>query len=304
MKKILTLISAILFTSLAFAQIPNNSFEQWDTFATYVSPKYWDTPDSITDALSSHGIHTCTVDSPGAPGKYFLNLTSRSLPAPLSTVIPGIAVSGKINYTTMAPEYGFAYTGRPRSLDGKWQYMASGAADHPQIVIFLSKWNTTKSSRDTVAFTDTVITGMAMAWATFAINIKYYTSAVPDSAIIVLSSSASSTTATAGSYLYIDSLLFGGSVLGTSTINEHTATINIFPNPANGYTNLSYNGYTTEKINISISDLNGKPVKEMSAGTSPGENNIPINTSGFAPGIYFIKVIDEQGTEERKLIIQ
>ncbi len=302
MKKLFTLLSVILFCSTAFAQIPNPSFEAWDTFATYKSPKGWDNLDSATNLA---GVYTCERDSPGFSGNYYLKLTSKSVP--LVGVAPGVAVSGKIDFTSYTAKSGYPFTSRPHSLTGEYQFMQYGSTPG-FISIFLSKWNSTTSNRDTVAYGVRQLLGMEMAWKAFSIDLKYYSGVNPDSAIIILS--ASGKTPAVNDFLYVDTLVFTGSVpigtitLNSASVNESPSSITVYPNPANGYTNISYFSNSGSDIKICISDLNGRMVKSINTKTSPGNNEYRVNTSGFAPGVYFIKLVDEKGTEEKKLIIQ
>lgn len=297
MKKLVTLFSAMLFSAGAFAQIPNGGFEAWDTSVTpaYLSPKNWDNLNATTSVAS---VYTCQRDSPSVGLNYYVKLISKTTPL---GVAPGVIVSGKIDVSTSSAKSGFPYTGRPKSLIGEWQYMASGA-DQGHVAILLTKWNLTKLKRDTISFTDHLLVGMEMSWKPFTIDLKYQLAGNPDSAIIVLSSSGA--TAVAGSYLYVDTLAFKGSVLGAPVMASAPALLSIYPNPATESATIVYSSSNEQVVNISISDVNGRVLKTINTTAAQGENKTTIQTSGFAPGVYFIRLATETGTEEKKLIIQ
>lgn len=90
-------------------------------------------------------------------------------------------------------------------------------------------------------------------------------------------------------------------------INTTQHGFNIFPNPSySGTTTLSFNSLSTDNIKISVADLTGKTVKEIS-GISvglPGEFTININTSDLPKGMYLITTSDTQHHITKKLFIQ
>lgn len=280
------------------AQVPNAGFETWTTVGAYSLPSGWDNINAKTNPMS---VYTCEKGTPGNPGSSYLKLTSKTMG---TSVAPGIAVSGVLDTATYIPKSGFAYTARPANLTGSWQYMGfSGDVGH--IAILLSKWNTSLSKRDTVAFTNYALAGMVMSWGTFTIPVTYMSSSLtPDSAIIVLA--ASGTTPANNSYLYVDNLAFTGSVPTTSVANitDHSTATLLYPNPATGTITISYNGVSEKYIKILISDVSGRSVLTLSPKTIKGENAFPLNVSGFAKGIYIVRIIDGLNTEMQKLFIE
>ncbi len=299
MKKLSTLFLGTIFAVTASAQIPNAGFESWTAGTGYDTPDSWGTANPLTAALLTF---TCEKGTTGAPeGSNYIKLTSKT--ATLIT-IPGIAVTGTITLSGTTPSIsgGFASTARPASLSGKWQYMASGS-DHAHIGVFLSKWNSTTGKRDTVAFTDSILSGMAMSWAPFDINLKYYSGKTPDTAMIVLSSSGP--TPVAGSYLYVDALAFSGSVpSGVVTVNNTTSPTVIFPNPASRLTNVYFNSKNGGAVTFSVCGIDGKIEKTISMNAARGENSIPVDVSALSKGIYFLRIESVGGAEVQKLIVE
>lgn len=296
MKKTILSIAAVAFTSATlFAQIPNNGFENWTSMGSYSNPDGWDQLNSMTTGMS---VYTCTKGTPGSVGAAYLKLVSKTVG---STVAPGVAVSGLIDMTAMKPKSGFPYTGQPQKLTGSWQYMASGA-DAGFIAVLLTKWNSTTMKRDTIAKANQVLSGMAMSWAPFNINLTYKSSALPDSAIIVLS--ASGTTPVANSYLYVDNLSFAGSVAGINTIDTYVSNINAYPNPTSDNINVELNAQKASTIKLQLVDVTGKLIKEINAGEIQGNYKQTISTTGISKGAYFLKVVANDAVEVKKIIIQ
>lgn len=298
MKRILSLAIVVLCSNVIFAQIPNAGFETWTNTSGYDMPTGWDNLNPITTATSTY---TCIKGTPGNPGSSYLQLISKTVSG--LGVVPGIAVSGVMDMTTFQPKSGFASTARPLSLTGNWQYMAFGS-DQGHIIVFLSKWNTTTNKRDTVSFTNYALPGMVMSWGSFTIPLTYQSGAVPDSAIILLS--ASGTTPVNNSYLYLDNLAFTGHVPGTgvAAIAGSVNDISIYPNPASGITTIKYYSQSSKEVVINVNDISGRMIVSFKSNVESGENKIPLNLSAFAKGIYFVRLTDNQTTQEKKVIIQ
>src|SRR5579883_753034 len=108
MKKLSSFLLALLFTSAMYAQIPNPGFETWNTVGSYNVPAGWDNLNSMTTAMSTY---TCTKGTPGYAGASYLQLISKTVTG--LGVVPGIAVSGVMNKTTMQPQSGFAISTPP-----------------------------------------------------------------------------------------------------------------------------------------------------------------------------------------------
>jgi hypothetical protein len=299
MKQIFSFITAIMIGSSAFAQIPNASFETWTSTGGYDVPVGWDQLNAATATTSTY---TCFQGTPGNPGSTFLQLTSKTVTG--MGVVPGIACSGLLDQTSLAnvqPRSGFASTVRPASLTGNWQYMAYGA-DQGHIMVLLSKWNNTTSMRDTVAFTDYRLPWMVMSWASFNIPISYISGAVPDSAMIVLSASGS--TPVNSSFLSIDNLAFSGTVPTGVATYAPAATLSIYPNPASVNTSIVYDSPSGGTIDVKIADVRGRIIETFAKKTHAGINNVPLDVSAYAKGIYVVKVVADENTCVQKLVVE
>jgi len=278
-KTFIASIFLAFFSVSAMAQIPNAGFEIWSGN----EPASWDNLNSLTSTLF---IYTCTKGTPGNPGTSFIKLTTKTVP--LVGVVPGIALSGKIDKTTFQPKSGFAYNQRPTALTGNWQYMAASANDQGFIGIAFTKWNTSSNKRDTLSATYYLLPGMVMSWENFSIPITFTSPSNPDTCLIVLSSS-SITTPVANSYLYIDNLDFS---FTTSVDKNKILTLKVYPNPV------------TENIKIEIPDITNSFAYSYKIINSLGQiiqsadhyKTAEINTSNLPKGFYQL-MIENKGIQ-------
>jgi hypothetical protein len=300
MKKLFTTLFLAFVAAAATAQIPNADFESWDSSLGYKTPVGWDNMNAATNASS---VYTCERGTPGYGGNYYLMLTSRTVSG---SVVLGYAASGTMDPVTHQPISGFPYSLRPQGLAGVWQYMAMSSSDQGFISVTLTKWNSASNKRDTIANTFYPLPAMYMYWQPFYLPLHYVSTANPDSALIVLSSGGASFGAPAdGSFLYVDELKFADSAtLSSQNIDASNPGSSIFPNPSAGQATVFYHSSTEKTLQISVSDISGRLVFSAMYTAKTGNNQFPINISGAPRGIYMVKVVDEQFTEVKRLIVQ
>ena len=95
-----------------------------------------------------------------------------------------------------------------------------------------------------------------------------------------------------------------------STSKPKTSSFNlsVFPNPTTHYTsfNISFIIATNEHVSISISDVNGRVIKQIISrkNYSEGSYSIPVNSSNLKQGVYFIRYFSEQNTKTVKLVVK
>jgi len=79
-------------------------------------------------------------------------------------------------------------------------------------------------------------------------------------------------------------------------IQEQTAenfNLNIFPNPANGSVNLSFNLIKPSEVSIELYDILGSKYYTESQSKNSGINTTSIDLSNYNTGVYFIKLSTE-----------
>ncbi len=88
----------------------------------------------------------------------------------------------------------------------------------------------------------------------------------------------------------------GGSGTGVNEVNGKT-TINVYPNPNNGTFTLELNEKPT-KATITLSDLPGRVIST----TTTDEKTTQFDLSGYAPGIYLLKVTIDGAVYTQKVV--
>jgi hypothetical protein len=80
----------------------------------------------------------------------------------------------------------------------------------------------------------------------------------------------------------------------------------VYPNPFNPITNIEFATFQSERISISIYDINGKLIEQLINNKliNPGFYNIKWDGFNYASGIYFINITDGLNSKNRKIILQ
>lgn len=294
-KSILLSIALMFVITISKAQttIPNSGFETWTAMTGYNNPNSWACLNDMTSTMSAY---TCMKGTPGVVGSSFLKLVSKTITG--IGVVPGIAVCGKIDQTTMQATGGFAFTQRPGRLTGSWQHMIYGSSQG-YVDIQLTRWDMGMQKRVTVASAHNVLSGMAMSWATFAIPLTYTDSGTPDSCIITLAASGS--TPTANDYLYVDNLAFAGNATGISE-NQLGVNVSLYPNPSSENLFIDLSSLNDKDVSLEIFDIQGKQIKSTNNITVLSITSLDI--SDLARGNYVLNLITSEGTIRRKFIKQ
>ncbi|TAL56861.1 MAG: T9SS type A sorting domain-containing protein [Bacteroidetes bacterium] len=294
MKKITTIVACCILSASAFTQIPNQGFETWNNMGAYSNPDQWGTLNNTT-ALAS--VYTATKGTPGNPGSSYLKLTSKTTPAGVAN---GIAVSGKLDSTTMQPKSGFAFSQQPTKFTGSWQHMIFGNSQG-SVSATLTMWNVTTKMREVVATANQTLSGMAMSWANFSISFTYVSGNMPDSCIIVLKASGSNPTN--GDYLWVDNLALSGTATGVENYGSNIDDLSVYYNSSGNTIFIDFNLIKSQNVKIQMIDLNGKLVKEVNPGFVNGITNYSMSADGIAKGAYFINVIANEESEVKKIVI-
>jgi len=298
MKKFILSFIAAVGATTAIAQIPNAGFESWTSAGSYEVPDSWGT---MNHASASYSVYTATKAAPGNPGSSYLKLTSKTTG---TAVTNGIAVSGRLDTVTLRPKSGFAFTQRPASLTGKWQHMIYGSSQGA-VKVLTTRWNAGTNSRDTIAHAEQNLSGMAMSWANFSINLTYMDAVnTPDSCIIVLQ--ASGANPANNDYLWVDNLAFTGTVtsVGVGEIQNASGSLSAFPNPARDYVQISCPVGKAQTVTIELMDLSGKLIYTDKKEATAGELKAEIDVRGLAKSAYLLKLSGADILQTTKILVE
>lgn len=218
----LTLILLPASCMMALAQIPNAGFENWHSqgFPAYTEPDSWGTLNGATNLISVYTVEKATAGADVHSGTAAIKLTTKYISFANATA-PGAAVTGTINTNTQELEGGFPYTGRPIKIRG-WFKGTPAASDTNRVEVYLFKRQ--GATQITVGDATFINTANVTTYTQFEATINYYTSDIPDTARIVLWSSAPNNPVQ-NSVFYVDDLAFidcaGFSVSAAGTATTH-----------------------------------------------------------------------------------
>ncbi len=93
--------------------------------------------------------------------------------------------------------------------------------------------------------------------------------------------------------------------LSTTAVSASHAIqgLEVYPNPANNFTTISFNLPTKDIVNIQILDITGKTVYKESIEFYQGTQELDINTSNFSNGTYVVNVTTSNNSLSKKLVI-
>jgi hypothetical protein len=96
----------------------------------------------------------------------------------------------------------------------------------------------------------------------------------------------------------------GSSVEFNETNNQHgvasTHMITLYPNPATDQLKLDFNADATDILRIKITDFHGRIVKQIQTNVSTGLNQVTIDVSELASGLYTIQLKDSNKLNDTK----
>ena len=101
-----------------------------------------------------------------------------------------------------------------------------------------------------------------------------------------------------------DFKIIGFEEVGLNEANENIFQSIVYPNPAKDVATLSVNLVNSDNATISVVDLMGREVINLGEQSlKSGENQININTSSLNGGLYYVRVVTNNGMVTNKLNI-
>jgi PKD repeat protein len=104
--------------------------------------------------------------------------------------------------------------------------------------------------------------------------------------------------------LYIDNINING-IVGVDEINKEVAGLNVYPNPANNSTQLSFTLSNSQDVTVVVTDLSGRVVKtELFANRVAGGNIIDLPLDAIADGMYMVSIKSENAIATQRLVVR
>jgi hypothetical protein len=289
------LVCILLGVGFLKAQIPNNSFELWNTAGEKITN--WET----TNGLMQLGNPQTVFRSTDAhSGNYACEMQTKKINnKPPGAFVPDFTGSiflGKQIGTKSYP--GFPYTEKPTKLRFWYKYNDRND-DTAGVLVILTKWNNVANKRDTLMYAYQGITDSVGVYTQLDIVLgQLDTTQTPDSAIIFISAATIYATKEGSQFIIDDLEFFGGTVGINSQFSKDY--FSFYPNPnSQGWLKINVLPETQIKA-IHISDIAGKVVQEIFY-SNGSEFEIQHQ---LKPGIYFVQLVHEDGVQTKRLIVE
>ena len=105
-----------------------------------------------------------------------------------------------------------------------------------------------------------------------------------------------------GNYCWIDALKISPT-LGVNNVNNIN-TVKIYPNPSNGVSTISFNLSEATNVQVSVVDATGRVVTNVAnEKMNVGAQEMSLNTSNLAAGVYNVLIKTEQGAITQRLSV-
>ena len=104
-----------------------------------------------------------------------------------------------------------------------------------------------------------------------------------------------------GDLLFLDDINTSTVTVSSNDEVEFVKDVNMFPNPANDVTNVTFNLESAHEVNVSVIDFTGKVIMDKDYGKLNGTQNISLNTTNLVDGVYLINIDFEGQAIQRKL---
>jgi hypothetical protein len=291
MKNITILLILVIATTIKVdAQIPNNGFENWNTFPGYMDPQGWATTNPF-------GMYTVTQSNDHFPlsiGNY-----SAKIECDLSY---SNACAFVMTGTGGDPQPAFPISGHPTSLTGYYKFLPlNNDSMFIRIQLYLSG--------NIVSVGQYYQTSTLSNWTSFNIPLSSYTSAdhgcivISTSNLIQLSSIDSSDyicRPNGNSIVYIDNLNFDELITSTQEQTSENTAFRLYPNPASDIVILDLTNESNIDLTLNIYNVIGTLVKSEMV----KQNQPQINIEDLSNGVYMVEIKSKDQTLNQRLLIQ
>lgn len=282
MKRIVqSLCVFIAIVNSTTAQIPNNGFESWSSYGNGMTlDGWWCSNDSINPGNSYFPVTRSSDHFPASVGSYSIRLECN----PLLPTWTGFGLAWPGTYDG-GERPSFPVTGHPNTLCGYYKYFPQNG-DMMNI-----RWILYKNG-GAVTGGEILNGNTANEWTAFVIQLADNSYLTADSARITISPFDWNGPMLGNSVLYVDNLSFDNIITSTPQHSDKSMEINVFPNPASDIISVSLK--LEGRVTMKVLDASGKLVFLQNETFPTGGGIVSIPLSGLTPGIYLLRIQDEQ----------
>ena len=293
MKKALLLICVMAQLS-AFAQIPNNGFENWINKGTYMDPQGWWTANDSIKSGSYYPVTQSTDHYPAIVGSYSIRLESGTdvVFPPANWANWGLSWTGDWNGNNYPV---FAVSGHPNTFCGYYKWLPH-QGDTMDIHCVLYK------NGVSIAQAELSDSATHSSWTSFTVAFNGYVAA--DSGRIFMSCypdcKTSGCAKSHNSVLYVDNLSFDSLLTATPKI-DFTKSVSIYPNPSRDVLYISLQGENSGLLTAELYNITGRRVLSTQS-TLTNNGTMKVDVRSLHSGVYLIKLITDKGSLINKFI--
>ncbi len=272
------------------AQIPNPSFEQWQTrnfgVVQFEDPKNW-MSNNFYFAFTNPNQLPVKKTTDAHTGTYAVEITN--VPDTSESKQGGSLISGNVNFLTQEYNLKFKLSSKPKSLEAFYKYFPVNN-DSFNIEIVVSKngeYLGSASFKGVEAKND---------YTKLSAEIQYMDETIiPDSASIFIYA-GNAMQVIEGTKLVLDDLSFTDAPVSVSKVKNNDLAISVYPNPAQDKLFFNLNN---QSALVTLMDLNGKILTQNEI----SKTNNSIDLSGINNGIYLAQITTELGVVNHKIVV-
>lgn len=294
MKHLILIVFSFSALFSAKAQIGNASFETWTQTGAYEQPNGWLTANPLLAIIPFNTNFTTKKDADATDGTYAALLHSQHYTF-VGGNLPGVVTTGSIDFDMQTGDvsfYGgtpFAY--RPEAISFDFKYYpgmdTNAIMDSAFGFAVLTKWNTSLSSLDTIAFAYMLMTDSS-EYASAELTFNYLSNDTPDSLLLTFSSSINDVSAQDGSMLWLDKFevkFFTGVKKPLAELKQPI----LYPNPAREMVFLRNTSQQVQQV--AVYNMLGMQMATLTL--NPGEGRLSVRS--WDAGVYLYRISSVEG---------
>jgi len=288
MKNKLLIIVLILITAFGYAQIPNNSFEEWVQTNNYENPKNWNTPNVYTQLGSA----TVVDKSDDAfSGNFSARLESKEIKiGTLTFLAPGAITLAdfQINPATQTFSYSGGLFLQQNVYELKGMYKYQGVGNDSAVIVMYNFRNRANEDYDTIGRGYTYLND-AENWTPFTVKMKYLNGHIPDTFNVLIMSTTDEglqNMSHDGSVLLVDSLSISTNT-GIINLWEKPIALHVYPNPSSSIIHFEIEKAEKNR-ELVLYDQEGRILVTSAFHTKI----ISLDISEFSSGMYSYAVVE------------